>query len=87
MLLTEQTSRFLADTSWAAQFGGIENQVREEWGAVSTVRVFYKDGPEVEFNFAEPDWLAEPLDPGTRRVLAGAYRVLLNQKDLPIPKI
>jgi hypothetical protein len=40
------------------------------------MRVFYFGGIEVEFNFAEASWLAEPLDAGTQQVLQNGYRVI-----------
>jgi hypothetical protein len=38
---------------------------------------------EVEFGFAAPDWAAMPLDDGTRRVVAGGLRLLLDRDELP----
>lgn len=87
MLLTEQACKYLADPSWAATFGAIAQQVREEWGAVSTLRVFYEHGLEVEFNFADPLWLAEPLDAGTRRVLSAGFQVFANRSGMSMPGI
>jgi hypothetical protein len=87
MLLTRQAERYLADPSWAVIFGAIAKQAREEWGAVSTLRVFYESGLEVEFNFADPTWLAEPLDSGTHQVLSVGFKVLANPSGLRMPGV
>lgn len=62
------------------RFGPIRQLRVEDWGACTSVRVFYQDGPEVEFGCLWPSWLDLPLDPGTRQVLADGYRVLLDKK-------
>jgi hypothetical protein len=46
---------------------------------VTSLRVRYADGLEVEFGFAAPDWAAAPLDAGTRRVLEGGVRVVFDR--------
>jgi hypothetical protein len=48
---------------------------------VTSLRVWYADGPEVEFGFATPGWMASPLDDGTRKVLEDGFRVLYRRPE------
>jgi hypothetical protein len=46
---------------------------------VQSLRVFYRNGLEVEFGLTDPAWAALPLDEGTRQVIAGGMRVLFER--------
>jgi predicted nucleotidyltransferase len=78
VLLTEHPSKLADDTSWVSNFGTPEKLALEDWGRVTSVRVWYRAGLEVEFGLATLAWATEP-DEGTRRVLADGYRVLLDR--------
>lgn len=85
VVLTSAPQRYLADTAWAGQFGVVLNVDPEDYGALQALRVFYAKGNgsaaglEVEWGFALPSWLAEPLDPGTVQVLAGGCRLIFSR--------
>ena len=81
VILTEKQMDYVRDHGFAARFGKVKSAENEDWGACQSVRVFYEDGPEVEFGFVKPSWLALPLDPGTAGVLRDGYRFLVDKKD------
>ena len=76
ILLTQTPRRYLDDTSWASHFGEVERLQVEYYGPVTSVRAWYRGGPEVEYGIADPAWLSQPLDEGTRRVLSDGTVVL-----------
>ena len=72
--------RYLDDNDWLGQFGEIAQLIDEDWGALHSRRVFYAGGLEVEFGIASPQWAAlDPLDPGTRRVVADGAQIILDK--------
>ncbi len=79
VVLTTDPRRYLDDISFAQQFGPIARWVEEDWGRVTSLRVWYEDGMEVEYGFTQPDWAAPPLDAGTRRVIADGARVVFDR--------
>jgi predicted nucleotidyltransferase len=79
VILAENPAFYLGDTAWAGQFGEAASQQVEEYGPLTSVRVWYASGLEVEFGWATAAWAALPLDQGTREVLAGGARVLSDQ--------
>jgi predicted nucleotidyltransferase len=79
VVVTETPADLVTDPGWTEYFGAVERQAGEDWGAVRSLRLWYRDGPEVEFGIAAPEWLAEPLDPGTRDVLRAGYRMLYDR--------
>jgi predicted nucleotidyltransferase len=70
------------DTAWVARFGAIESLKVEHYEFVTSVRVFYLDGPEVEFGVTGEEWAQLPLDPGTRQVICGGMRILYDESGL-----
>ncbi len=76
VILTTDPQRYLDDTAWVAQFGLVTKQQTEYYGRVTSLRVWYADGPEVEFGLTTPQWAGLPLDQGTRRVIQDGMRVI-----------
>jgi hypothetical protein len=69
-------ARPVLDGDWLSHCGEVESFAVEDYGALKSLRVFYRSGLEVEFGLADPTWARAPLDPGTESVLAGGARVL-----------
>ena len=61
---------------WPQAFGEIESRSIEDYGALRSLRIQYRDGVEVEYGIAGRSWARLPLDPGTKRVLADGVRIL-----------
>ena len=80
VIITDNAPEFLADHGWARSLGIVQRWQDEDWGAVRSRRVWYADGLEVEFGFALPAWLAEPLDEGTRSVMRRGFRVVYDPR-------
>jgi hypothetical protein len=49
---------------------------------VRTLRIFYREGIEIEFNFTLPDWAALPPDPGTDKVVSDGMQILVDPAGL-----
>ncbi len=82
ILLTDQPRKYLEDLKWIERFGALEKHQVEDYGKLTSVRVWYQNGPEVEYGITTPDWAAVPLDAGTRRVITDGMRVLFEQETL-----
>ncbi len=82
MLLVDEPKVLLEDTRWLWRFGvPVEEQI-EDYGKVTSLRVWFTDGREVEFGFSTPDWAAPPLDEGSRQVINGGMIVLFEKDHL-----
>lgn len=82
MILTTNVEKYFQSEAWASLFGQFERAEVEHWGVVETLRCFYGDGLELEFNFASPDWAAIPVDAGTRRVVSDGMQILFDPRDI-----
>jgi Nucleotidyltransferase domain. len=76
VILTADPDKYLLNKSWVSRFGESERYQEEDYGKLTSVRVFYASGLEVEFGFVTPDWARAPIDAGTKRVVSGGIKVL-----------
>ncbi|HVS80772.1 MAG TPA: nucleotidyltransferase domain-containing protein [Pyrinomonadaceae bacterium] len=82
IILTKHSERYISDQSWASAFGEVGELKVEDWGRVKSLRVFYKDGLEVEYSFALPDWADIPVDVGTHRVVSNGMKILFDPRGI-----
>jgi predicted nucleotidyltransferase len=76
VIVCESPSAVLENAAWIGAFGRPIKSAREDWGRVTSVRVWYAGGLEVEFGVADAAWAEAPLDEGTRRVVQDGCLVL-----------
>jgi predicted nucleotidyltransferase len=76
VLFTEDPEAFLGDQAWLSTFGEVARTQIEDWGRVRSLRVWYADGPEVEFGVTDPGWGEDPEDEATQAVIKAGYRAL-----------
>jgi 3-methyladenine DNA glycosylase AlkD len=80
VLLIDEPPRYLEDTTWVNVFGTPTRQRIEYYGRVTSLRVWYEDGLEVEFGLTTPGWASTPLDSGTRQVIMDGFIPLFERK-------
>ncbi len=80
VLFTTAPQGYLEDTAWAGLFGVVSRQQIEDYGKVTSLRVWYSGGPEVEYSISTPEWAAEPVDPGTMQVIQDGMQVLFERR-------
>lgn len=76
VLLCASPQTFVDDPTWIQRFGAALTCQVENWGLLTSLRVRYHHGLEVEFGLTTPQWAAVPVDAGTRRVVADRVRLL-----------
>jgi len=84
IVLSAEPARLLHDRDWVTRFGPVQSASLEDWGRVTSLRVRYEDGLELEFGIAAPEWATHP-DVGTRRVVSDGLRVLWDPRGLLDP--
>lgn len=76
VIIATDPSSYTDDPSWINSFGEAASCRTEDWGILTSLRVFYQAGQEVEFGISSLAWAAIPPDSGTARVVADGMRVL-----------
>ena len=79
IIITTNKDEMLNNQNYIELFGEVERTQTEYYGACTSVRVWYKNGPEVEFGLVTPDWIAQPLDKGTYIVLSDGYNIIIDK--------
>lgn len=80
IVITSNKSGMIVNQDFTQEFGEVYKQQTEYYGACTSIRVWYKDGKEVEFGIVEPSWSSMPLDTGTYQVLSDGYKVIIDKK-------
>jgi hypothetical protein len=76
VLLCTSPQTLVDEPTWTQLFGAVRTCQTENWGVLTSLRVYYRHGLEVEFGLTTPQWAAIPVDAGTQRVVADGMRLL-----------
>ncbi len=87
VMLVDDPGKYIDNMDWLGQFGAIDRQQVEDYGMVTSLRVWYIDGCEVEYGLTTPDWVRLPLDEGTQRVIRDGMRVIFEREALLSPHL
>ncbi len=80
ILLLRNPDAYLKNRDWVSKFGKPARIVKEDWGKVTSLRVFYTDGLEVEYGLSDFEWGSDPSDEGEAHVIRDGL-IVLYEKD------
>jgi len=82
IIITANPGQYFQNSDWILQFGVVEKQQVEEYGLLTSIRVWYIDGREIEYGITDERWAAIPLDEGSRRVISDGMEVLFEKNHI-----
>lgn len=84
VLVDDPKSVLASEGQNTAQAFGVDGQmVIEDWGAVTAIRGYSREGLELEIGITTPAWASvDPLDAGTRKVIRGGFRIVYDPEGL-----
>lgn len=82
ILMTNRPDDYLNAFQWVQKFGDIQKTQIEFYGLVTSLRVWYVNGLEVEYGITDQRWAALPIDPGTQTVILDGFRVLFERGNI-----
>lgn len=85
VIVTTDPQKYLTETKWLRVFGIVITQKVEDYGKLTSLRVWYESGLEIEYGFTTHEWVKTPLDKGTKRVIQEGMRVLFEKETLLSP--
>lgn len=85
VIIANDPQKYLTQTEWLRDFGIVITQKIEDYGKLTSLRVWYESGLEVEYGFTTREWVKSPLDKGTERVIENGMRVLFEKETLLSP--
>jgi predicted nucleotidyltransferase len=85
VIITESPEKYLTNSEWTRVFGKPITKNIEKYGKLTSLRVWYESGLEIEYGFTTRDWIQTPLDEGTKEVIDDGLRVLFEKEKLLSP--
>jgi predicted nucleotidyltransferase/catechol 2,3-dioxygenase-like lactoylglutathione lyase family enzyme len=82
VIVADRPQSYFDIRDWVEQFGAVDREQVEHYGKVTSLRVWYKGGLEVEYGMTDQSWLSSPLDEGTRSVISTGMKVLFERGDV-----
>ena len=82
VLLVTTPQEFINKPEWIKDFGSVKSYAVEDWGLVTSLRVYYASSLEVEYGLTSSEWASEPIDEGTRQVIFDGMQILLDKYGL-----
>ena len=68
---------YLNNVSWLEYFGKVQADEFEDWGKVTSVRVF-PENIKFEYGLTTVEWAVIPVDLGTKKVVSDGMKILFN---------
>jgi len=56
VLLTDEPQKYVEDLKWLERFGLVKQHQTEDYGKLTSIRVWYQNGIEVEYGITTSDW-------------------------------
>jgi len=82
VIIASDPAGYINNLSWIESFGEVERCNPEDWGILTSLRVFFRGGLEVEFGISGLEWAAIPPDVGTAEVVADGMKILFDPEGL-----
>ena len=79
VIITDDPDQYLYNLLWIKRFGTVHKQQVEKYGLVTSIRVWYDNGLEVEYGITDEGWAVVPLNKGTQKVIADGMRILFER--------
>ena len=80
ILLLRNPKEYIKNRDWISELGELGHIVQEDWGKVTSLRVLYADGLEVEYGLSNLEWGSDPSDEGDAQVIGNGL-IVLYEKD------
>jgi predicted nucleotidyltransferase len=82
IIITDDPRKYLLASVWTTVFGKVIAKKVEDHGKLTSLRVWYESGLEIEFGFTTREWVHIPLDAVTKKVIDDGLRVLFEKEPL-----
>jgi hypothetical protein len=81
VVLTDEWEAYTKSRGWLRLFGEPLATSTEYYGLITSIRARY-EAYEIEFGMGSTEWISEPVDQGTRRVLEDGYQIIFERNGI-----
>ena len=85
VIITETPQKYMTDTEWIRVFGKVITKNVEEYEKITSLRIWYESGLEIEFGFTNREWIQTMTREELKQIKADGLRVLFEKEKLLSP--
>lgn len=85
VIITETPQKYISNTEWTRVFGKPITKKVEEYSKLTSLRIWYENGLEIEYGFATRDWTTTLKKDDLKRIKEDGLRVLFEKEVLLSP--
>ena len=85
VIITETPQRYITNTEWTRVFGKPITKKIEKYDTLTSLRIWYESGLEIEYGFATRDWIQNVSETELKQITNDGLRVLFEKEKLLSP--
>jgi predicted nucleotidyltransferase len=85
VIITETPQKYVSNTEWTRVFGKPITKKVEEYGKLTSLRIWYENGLEIEYGFATREWIEKVSENDLKQITNDGLRVLFEKEKLLSP--
>lgn len=85
VIITETPQKYMTDTEWIRVFGKPITRKVEKYEKITSLRIWYENGLEIEFGFTNREWIQTLTQDELTQIKADGLRVLFEKEKLLSP--
>lgn len=85
VIITETPQKYITNTEWTRVFGRPITKKVEEYGKLTSLRIWYENGLEIEYGFAPREWIQTLSGDEMKQIPDDGLRVLFEKEILLSP--
>ena len=85
VIITETPQKYISNTEWARVFGKPITKKVEKYGKLTSMRIWYENGLEIEYGFTTREWTTTLKKDDLKRIKEDGLRVLFEKEVLLSP--
>jgi len=85
VIITETPQRYITNTEWTRVFGKPITKKIEKYDSLTSLRIWYESGLEIEYGFATREWIQNVSKDDLKQITNDGLRVLFEKERLLSP--
>lgn len=85
IIITETPQRYITNTEWTRVFGRPITKRVEKYDMLTSLRIWYENGLEIEYGFATREWIQNVNKNDLKQITNDGLRVLFEKEKLLSP--
>jgi predicted nucleotidyltransferase len=85
VIITETPQKYISNTEWTRVFGKPITKKVEKYGKLTSLRIWYESGLEIEYGFATREWIEKVSENDLKQITNDGLRVLFEKEKLLSP--